>query len=41
MTRINVIKHARPVLNAYRNHSIDLYIKSIDWFLHDWNTDIK
>ena len=28
-----------PVLPPYRNQSIDLLCKSIDWFLHEGNTD--
>ena len=27
-----------PVLPSYRNQSIDLLCKSIDWFLHEGNT---
>ena len=27
-----------PVLPAYRNQSIDLLYKSIDWFLYEGNT---
>ena len=29
-----------PVLPSYRNQSIDLLGKSIDWFLHDGKTAI-
>ena len=29
------------VLPSYRNQSIDLHRKSIDWFLHEGNTDNK
>ena len=28
------------VLSSYRNKSIDLHSKSIDWFLYDGNTGI-
>ena len=27
-----------PVLPSYRNQSIDLHSKSIDWFLYEGNT---
>ena len=29
-----------PVLPSYRNQSIDLHSKSIDWFLYEGNTGI-
>ena len=29
-----------PVLPSYRNQSIDLLCKSIDWFLYEGNTGI-
>ena len=29
-----------PVLPWYRNQSIDLHSKSIDWFLYEGNTSI-
>ena len=29
-----------PVLPPYRNQSIDLHSKSINWFLYEGNTDI-
>ena len=29
-----------PVLSSYRNQSIDLHCKSIDWFLYEGNTRI-
>ena len=29
-----------PVLHSYRNKSIDLESKSIDWFLYEGNTGI-
>ena len=29
-----------PVLASYKNQSIDLDGKSIDWFLYEGNTDI-
>ena len=29
-----------PVLPAYRNQSIDLHTKSIDWFLYEGSTGI-
>ena len=34
---LNVI-HLVPVLPSYRNQSIDLLSKSIDWFLYEGNT---
>ena len=30
-----------PVLASYRNQSIDLQSKSIDWFLYEGNTEIS
>ena len=30
-----------PVLPSYRNESIDLQSKSIDWFLYEGNTGIQ
>ena len=30
-----------PVLPSYRNQSIDLLCKSIDWFLYDGNTGFE
>ena len=30
-----------PVLHLYRNQSIDLHSKPIDWFLYKGNTGIK
>ena len=30
-----------PVLPSYRNQSIDLHTKSVDWFLCEGNTGIK
>ena len=30
-----------PVLLSYRNQSIDLLCKSIDWFLYEGNVDIS
>ena len=30
-----------PVLPSYRNQSIDLICKSIDWFLYESNTGIQ
>ena len=29
--------YMRPVLPSYKNQSIDLYSKSIDWFLYEGN----
>ena len=29
-----------PVLPSYKNQSIDLHSKSIDWFLNEGNTGI-
>ena len=29
-----------PVLSSYRNQSIDLLSRSIDWFLYEGNTGI-
>ena len=28
-----------PVFSSYKNQSIDLHSKSIDWFLYEGNTD--
>ena len=30
-----------PMLPSYRNQSINLHSKSIDWFLYEGNTDIE
>ena len=35
------LKHFRPMLKSYRNQLIDLYCKSIDWFLYDDNIGLK
>ena len=32
------LTHQVPVLPPYRNQSINLHSKSIDWFLHEGNT---
>ena len=32
------LTHYVPVLPSYRNQSIDLLCKSIDWFLYEGNT---
>ena len=37
-TRKNCLTHLVPVLPSYRNQSIDLHSKSIDWFLYEGNT---
>ena len=34
------LAHQMPVLPLYKNQSIDLPSKSIDWFLHKCNTGI-
>ena len=34
------VTHLMPVLPFYRNQSIDLHSKSIDWFLYGGNTGI-
>ena len=34
------LTHYMPVLPSYRNQSIDLHSKSIDWFLYEGNTGI-
>ena len=34
------LTHEIPVLLSYRNQSIDLRSKSIDWFLYEGNTGI-
>ena len=31
----------RLILYSYRNHSIDLYSKSTDWFLYLWHISLK
>ena len=33
----NILNHYTPKLPSYRNQSIDLQIKSTDWFLYDGN----
>ena len=33
------LTHLMPVLPSYRNQSIDLQSKSIDWFLYEGGTD--
>ena len=38
--KYQVLIHEMPMLPAYRNQSIDLHSKSINWFLHEGNTDI-
>ena len=35
------LKHFRLMLKSYRNQLIDLYSKSIDWFLYDDNIGLK
>ena len=35
-----VFNPSMPVLPSYRNQSIDLHSKSIDWFLYEGNTGI-
>ena len=32
------LTHEVPVLHSYRNQSIDLLCKTIDWFLYEGNT---
>ena len=39
-TVIFLLTYQIPVLHSYRNQSIDLHSKSIDWFLYECNTDI-
>ena len=34
------LTHQMPVLPSYRNQSIDLHRKSIDWFLYEGNSGI-
>ena len=34
------LSHKMPVLPSYRNQSIDLHSKSIEWFLYEGNTGI-
>ena len=36
-----ILTHQMPVLSSYRNQSIDLHSKSIDWFLYEGNTGIS
>ena len=36
---LELLTHSVPVLPSYRNQSIDLLRKSIDWFLYKGNTD--
>ena len=33
------LTHLVPVLSSYRNKSIDLHSKSVDWFLYEGDTD--
>lgn len=33
--------HKRSSLQSYGNQSTDLQSHSIDWFLYEWNIDIK
>ena len=35
------LTHYVPLLPSYRNQSIDLLCKSIDWFLYEGNTGTK
>ena len=35
---LNPLTHEVPVFPSYRNQQIDLYCKSIDWFLYEGNT---
>ena len=35
------LTHSMPQLPSYRDHSIDLLRKSIDWFLYDANFGVK
>ena len=37
---LKIIQQLMPVLPSYRNQSIDLLCKSIDWFLCEGNTGI-
>ena len=39
--QIYCLTHKVPVLFSYRNQSIDLLCKSIDWFLYEGNTDTE
>ena len=33
-----MLMHSVPVLPSYKNQSIDLHSKSVDWFLYEGNT---
>ena len=35
---LSVLTHLVPVLLSYKDQSIDLHSKSIDWFLYDGNS---
>ena len=37
---VSILTHQTPVLPSYRNQSIDLRSKSVDWFLYENNTGI-
>ena len=38
---VTLINLLNPVLPSYRNQSIDLLCKSLDWFLYEGNTGNK
>ena len=38
MSFVEKLTHEVQVLPSYRNQSIDLLCKSIDWFLYEGNT---
>ena len=40
MRLVAFLTHETPKLPLYRNQSIDLLYKSIDWFLYDGNFDL-
>ena len=37
---VNTLTHVRPMLNSYKNQSIDLQRKLVNLFLYDRNSDI-
>ena len=41
LLEIDCLIHLIPVLPLYRNQSIHLHSKSIDWFLYEVNTNIS
>ena len=38
---VHQLTNLGPMLYSYRNQSIDLQCKLINWFLYKWNIDLK